>query len=1570
MCPTVCTPRLAHPTALPAGRAPGETTYRWQRGRAGPCADAAAGVVWGPAAWGVPTEGLDRHAAGSASTVLFDLPDAWLLGILGFILIIAVWAMLAWKRSRDSERRLQSSETRYRTLVANIPGAVYRCACDEHWTMEIISDVIEDISGYPASDFIANKVRSFDSITFSEDRQRVRDAILEALAQRRPYVLEYRIVNARGEARWVYEKGRGVFDERGEVKWLDGAIFDVTTRKTAEARLQRHQEELESSVRARTEELLGANANLQAEVQERRRTEEALRCSESRYRDLFNSSRDGIAITDMDGRFLDANPSYMAMVGYGLKELAELTYQAITPARWCEEESRIIREQVLTRGYSDEYEKEYIRKDGVRVPISIRVWLMQDSAGRPAGLWGVVRDITERKRSESELLETKQRLEHLVSSGPSVLYSCGPGPDYPTTFIGAQVKAQLGYDPQEFYADPFFWTKRIHEEDAPAVLRALPRIERGEHVSYDYRFRHGDGHWVWLHDRATPLRNAEGAISGLLGSWFETTVQKNAEKALEAQRAFLRQVLDVNPSLIFAKDRDGKFTLVNRAVADVYGTSVEELIGKTDSDFNPNAEEVAFFRRIDLEVMDTRQTRLIPEEVITDAQGVVHWLQTVKCPIVGEDGAVNQVLGVATDITARKRAEEALRYAHQELHRVLGSISDYLWSAQIDRSGQFSYLYYSPVVEKISGRPPSFFMVGPERWLSTIHDDDRPRLQGAFERIVGRASKREVEEYRVVRPDGTIRWVRDSVMVQEVENGALRLDGIVADITEQKQAEETLRQAHDELERRVRERTADLVAANASLREQITERQRAEQELRKSEERLQSILDNTTAVIYVKDVEGRYLLINHRFEDLFHIRRDELVGRTDYDLFPAVNADAFRMNDLRVIETGRALEMEELAPLDDGLHTYISIKFPLHDPAGEIYAVCGISTDITERKRAEEIAQYLAKFPDEDPSPVMRVSNDGEVLYANSASAALLADWHTAVGGKLPKQWMEVVAAVVSDNVGQSVEIRCGDKAYAVLFAPIRGQGYVNLYGSDITRRRRAEEDIRRQALVFDNMYDGVLLVDLQNRIVGLNPSAEDLLGYAREALIGKSPEALSRPTEAAVLTTTIRSAIRNTGRWSGEVTFMRPDGEERVCESSVVPLRDEQGRQLGTIWVNRDVTAGRMAERAKAELRERLRHAEQMETVGTLASGIAHEFENLLTAISACADLAKTTLSPKHPAAKELENVERIATLARGVTNALLALGHREAVRKVPVNLCEVTQETIKLLRRLLIKCELLGELPKDQALWVLGDPGQLQRVLINLATNARDAMPEGGRLRITLYGAPIADESMEAGDSSFGSACLIVEDTGCGMSEELRSRVFEPFLTTKPPGKGTGLGMTMTKGIIEELGGSVDVWSRLGEGTRVTIRLPCCEPPPTPMRDVGASSAAGTAATILVIERDEQVRSIITSSLRSQGYEVRSTSSLAEAASVAQTLDGGIRLLIVDLDLADESHLASLAEIRKNGCAGPVILLSGTLSIDLSKYGMEDSHMLRKPFEMIELTATVSHCLEQPGDGGEASP
>jgi PAS domain S-box-containing protein len=230
---------------------------------------------------------------------------------------------------------------------------------------------------------------------------------------------------------------------------------------------------------------------------------------------------------------------------------------------------------------------------------------------------------------------------------------------------------------------------------------------------------------------------------------------------------------------------------------------------------------------------------------------------------------------------------------------------------------------------------------------------DHPRIPELIRRTLAGEVITTVVELEGVVFDSWMAPLRDR------EGRIVGAHGVATDITQWRRAERELQQAREELEANVLQRTVQLVEANARLQAEFAQRQRAEEDLRQQARVLQSILDNTPAVIYMKDPQGQYLLINRSYETLFHISRDEIMGRTDYEVFPKEAADRFRENDLRVLAAGEPIQFEEVAPHDDGFHTYVSVKFPLHDAAGAPYAVCGISTDITDRKRAE--LQLLAE---------------------------------------------------------------------------------------------------------------------------------------------------------------------------------------------------------------------------------------------------------------------------------------------------------------------------------------------------------------------------------------------------------------------------------------------------------------------------------------------------------------------------------------------------------------------------------------------------------------------------------
>ena len=290
-----------------------------------------------------------------------------------------------------------------------------------------------------------------------------------------------------------------------------------------------------------------------ADITERKKAEDMLRASEQKYRTLFESSKDGIIFTDMSGNILDVNQAYLDMLGYTMEELKQLTYQQLTPQKWHEMEAAKVSNEVTRRGHADEYEKEYVRKDGTVFPITIRVWLIRDEQGRPVGMWGIVRDITERKRMEEKLrrysmqLEdvvaertaalraTRARLEYVISSNPAAIYSGKPLPDqsdWYLTYISERVVTMLGFEPREFIGHPGFWERHVHPEDLRPTLAEIPRLWKGGQHTFEYRFLHKDGTYRWIREEANVVRDADGEPIEVNGYWTDVTERKRLEEDL------------------------------------------------------------------------------------------------------------------------------------------------------------------------------------------------------------------------------------------------------------------------------------------------------------------------------------------------------------------------------------------------------------------------------------------------------------------------------------------------------------------------------------------------------------------------------------------------------------------------------------------------------------------------------------------------------------------------------------------------------------------------------------------------------------------------------------------------------------------------------------------------------------------------------------------------------------------------------------------------------------------------------------------------------------------------------
>ena len=456
--------------------------------------------------------------------------------------------------------------------------------------------------------------------------------------------------------------------------------------------------------------------------------------------------------------------------------------------------------------------------------------------------------------------------------------------------------------------------------------------------------------------------------------------------------------------------------------------------------------------------------------------------------------------------------------------------------------------------------------------------------------------------------------------------------------------------------------------------------------------------------------------------------------------------------------------------------------------------------------------------------------------------------------------------------------------------------------------------------------------------------------GFAREEVIGLNHRVLYSPDNPPDLYPVILETVAREGSWSGEVMSATKTGAVIPEAAKVSAVRDSNGAIVNFVAIQHNVTHER-------ELEDQLRQAQKMEAVGHLAGGIAHDFNNLLTAVNGYAELLVSELGDS-PLAEDAREIGRAGARAAELTRQVLAFARRQVLAPRAVDVNVVVAGVSQMLTRLIGEhVRLVTRLCPEPAV-VLADPGQLEQVLVNLAVNARDAMPQGGTLEICVIG---LDGAEALGRSIAGPAVLLtVSDTGAGMDAATLEHAFEPFFTTKATGAGTGLGLATVHGIVHQSNGEVWAESAPGRSTTISVLLPriadrpaAAVPGPAPV-----ASAAGRA-TVLVVEDEPTVRSFAASMLERAGYRVLVAASAAEATALTEARDGPIDLLLTDMVMPDINGQALAERLVAGRPSLRVILMSGyDPNLAAVPVGSQ-SHFLAKPFGREELTSLVARVL-----------
>src|ERR1035437_3538384 len=804
-----------------------------------------------------------------------------------------------------------------------------------------------------------------------------------------------------------------------------------------------------------------------------------------------------------------------------------------------------------------------------------------------------------------------------------------------------------------------------------------------------------------------------------------------------------------------------------------------------------------------------------------------------------------------------------------------------------------------------------------------------------------------------------------------------------------------LQKNHDLLESKVQERTSE-------LRNEIAERKRAEAALRESQALYYSLADQLPANICRKDAEGRYIFVNSRFCRSKGRTADEIVGQTVHTINPKGMADEAIKEHALIMRTGQAIEKEEFYQQPDGTVQYLQvIKAPVFAADGKIIGTQGIQFDITQHKQIEEAlresqALYFS-LVDQVPAAVFRKDAEGRYVFVNSSFCRIIEMSPDQILGKTSSELVACMTATqgtrrpVSEKLGtqgmshhelimQTGRQIVGEDEYqgsdgkqscyhTVKSAVFGADG--KIIGSqgimfDITERKQAEATLAETSALLEallqNTTDKIYFKDLQSRFVRFSQQCLEVFHLTQPAeLQGKTDfdffsEEHARPAFEA------EQEIIRTGKpiFNLEEKETHRDGRVSWALTSKMAWRDQAGNVIGTMGISRDITA-------RKRMEEQLFQSQKMETVGKLAGGVAHEFNSILTAIICQSELLMEDLPAGSPLAENATEIRLAAERAAVLTRQLLAYGRKQFLQPEILDLNAVLAGLESALRHLMGPGADVRIVPAAGLKAVKADAGQLEQVIMNLAMNAADAMPNGGQLTLETANVTLDQEyvsrypELKAGDY----VMLAITDTGMGMREEVKARVFEPFFTTKDVGQGTGLGLSTCYGILKQSGGHISVYSEPGRGTTFKIYLPPVEPQTKiPLQRLASLYFRRGTETIRLVEdapaRGERAATL----LRRLGYTVLAAANGLEALRLKQQRGSGhIDLLFTDVVMPHMSGKELADRVQALSPHTRILFTSGYTENTIVQQGglNPGAAFLQKPFTPSALARKVREVLDQ---------
>ncbi|MBW4549685.1 MAG: PAS domain S-box protein [Aphanocapsa sp. GSE-SYN-MK-11-07L] len=1327
---------------------------------------------------------------------------------------------------------------------------------------------------------------------------------------------------------------------------------ELQQRQQVEQQLQAAHDQLERQVTKRTAELIQSNINLQQQKHQ--------------WQALFDHALDAIAITDDEGNYVDANLAACDLFGVSKPDLLNLNI-ADFAASEARSEIAQLWQQFLQQGQMlGEFPVQ--RPDG-----TLRETEFSAIANFiPHRHLSILRDISDRKRADEDLRQSEELLSLFFSQsldGFFFMMLDQPLDWDQTTDKAAAIEyafthqqmtrandavlAQynctreqfLGLTPADLFAHDLDHGKTVWREFFDAGHLHVETNER----KFDGSSMVIEGDYICLYDR-------QGRITGHFGIQRDISdrvrleaERKQAETALLEKQHLIEQITNSTSAILYIYDLfDQRNIYVNPQISVVLGYSPAE-IQAMGSNLFINLAHPDDLPRVLAQIEQCLTAKdsdwLEIEYRMRHANGEWRWLQS-KDSVLNRtaDGSPQQMMGTAIDITDRKQLEIELRQISTALSHAVEGIS------RLDSAG--NYLSVNDAYARMVGYSPPE-MVG-INWQTTVHPDDLAAVNAAYQQMLS-AGKVEVEA-RGIRKDGSI-FDKQLLMIL-AEDEQQQLIGhycFLKDITDRKQLE--------------------------------VDRQYVEANLRESEAKYRSLFESiyegfcAIEVLFdqnQKPVDYCFLQVNPKFEQQTGIK--DAVGRRIREIAPQHEEYWFEIFG-QVALTGQPIRFENYAA--ELQRWYDVYAFPIADP--QLHHLGILFNEISDRKEAEaaqrESEQRFRSAFDYAAIGMALVATDGRWLQVNRAvceivgysEAELLSTTFQAI--TYPEdleQDLEFVRQMLAGQIRTyQMEKRyihkLGHLAWILLSVSMvyDAQDQPQYFISQIqdisdqkrlaAERQQAEQKIREQAALIDIATDAIFVSDLEGRILLWNRGAEQLFGWTAEEALSKEIKTLQHPN-LSDLTAEMESVL-STGFWQGEPEKVTKTGKNIIVASRWTLMRDQSGQPKSILIVNTDITT-------KKQLEAQFYRTQRLESLGTLTSGIAHDLNNIFTPILAISQLMRSTTQTElsERSQEMLAMLENSAKRGAGLVKQIVTFARGTEGRRTTLQIRPLLLEVVKVLEQTWPKSIQIRTAISPQSLGMIyADPTQLHRILMNLCVNARDGMPNGGVLTLSVENRFVDANFAQLNlDAQVGDYVVIaVSDTGSGIPPEIRDRIFDPFFTTKAPGQGTGLGLSTILGIIKSYGGFLQVYSQVGQGSQFIVYLPTTEE----IRTEGQPTEElpqGHGELVLIVDDDADVQKTNQALLESYCYETLIADDGLEAIECYAKHQDQIGAVLLDIMMPKMDGITAVRTLKKINPQAKIIAISGLAANREPVLSAGASLFLAKPYTTEDLLISLHRLLQ----------